>query len=114
MAETVYWASQGATKVQYSCSGPFSGKGVLPVSGSAPDIYREEWIGTTQCEWWAVDKNGESSAKIKDAFTVTPATDTNKSQVNQVFAITSVNGQVFTGDSVRISGDTKGFSLEGT
>lgn len=110
----MYWVSQGATKVQYSCSGPFSGKGILPVSGSVPDIYREEWIGTTECEWWAIDKNGESSARIKDTFTVTPTADPGKQQVNEAFAITSINGQRFTGDSILIPSGTNGFVLEGT
>jgi len=113
-AETVYWYSQGATKVQYSCTGPFSGKGILPTKGSVPDIYREEWVGTTKCEWWAVDSEGVASNKIDDTFTVTAATVADKPQINENFSITSVNGQKFTGDSVLVPSDTNGFVLEGT
>lgn len=112
-AETVQWSSQGATKVQYSCTGPFSGKGILVPNGSAPDTYRAEWIGTTHCEWWAVDSDGVASAKVSDTFTVTAA-NTAQNQNGGTFSITKVNGQEFTGQSVLIPKDTRGFVLEGT
>ncbi len=69
-AYTVAWSASNATRIDYACSGGFSGGGsVATMSGSASGTYLAAWVGETRCVWTASGAAG--SAQAMEDFTVT-------------------------------------------